>query len=144
MIGRHNSLAQKLEAEIIRMASLRCHAHRLASACCYTAADLYSTEDETAKALSMHLWKSFIVSRLRSACLAMHQTTKLQRVFKTKYLSSEANVRARSEILAVWAALKQLGETKNAKNIVLLRLVNTKYFIMVLSFYQHCYLTRQN
>jgi len=64
MIGRHNSLVQKLEAEIIRMVSLRCHAHRLASACCYTAEDLYSMVYETAKALLMHLWKCFTVSRL--------------------------------------------------------------------------------
>jgi len=42
MIGRRNSLAQKLEAEIITMESVHCHAHRLASGCCYTAADLYS------------------------------------------------------------------------------------------------------
>ena len=28
MISRHNSLAQKLEVEIIRMVSVRCHAHR--------------------------------------------------------------------------------------------------------------------
>jgi len=59
MIGRHNSLAQKLEAEIIRMVSLHCHAHHLASACCYTTADLYSMVYETAKALLMHLWKCF-------------------------------------------------------------------------------------
>jgi len=42
MIGRHNSLAQNLEAEIIRIVSVHCHAHRLASACSCTAADLYS------------------------------------------------------------------------------------------------------
>jgi len=42
MIGRHNSLAQKLEAEIIRILSAHCHVHRLASAWCYVSADLYS------------------------------------------------------------------------------------------------------
>ena len=68
----------------------------------------------------MQLWKCFTVSALRSACLAMHQTTmktkgwQLQRACKTSLLSSEATVRARSEILAIWAAaaLKQLTEDK--------------------------------
>ena len=32
IIGRHNSPAQKLEAEIIRMVSAHCHAHHLATA----------------------------------------------------------------------------------------------------------------
>ena len=36
----------------------------------------------------------------------------LQRACKSR-LSSEATVRARSEILAIWAALKQLSENKN-------------------------------
>jgi len=40
MIGRHNSLAQKLEAEIVRIVSVHCHVHRFASACCYVSADL--------------------------------------------------------------------------------------------------------
>jgi len=58
----------------------------------------------------------------------------LQRACKTRWLSSEAAVRAaRSEILAIWAALKQLSETKNdAMRIGLLRLLRTKNFIMVL------------
>ena len=59
MIGRHNSLSQKLEAKIIRMVSLHCHAHRLASPCCCTAADLYSMVDATAKALLNALMKVF-------------------------------------------------------------------------------------
>jgi len=56
----------------------------------------------------MQLWKCFTVSPLRSACLPMHQTTmktkgrQLQRACKTRWLSSEATVRARSGILAIW------------------------------------------
>ena len=46
---------------------------------------------------------------------------------KTRWLSSETIVRARSEILAIWAALKQLSENKNdAMCVVLLRLIKTK------------------
>jgi len=50
----------------------------------------------------------------------------LQRACKTKYLSSEGTVRARSEILTLWAALKQLSENINDEGIVLLRLVKKK------------------
>jgi len=46
----------------------------------------------------------------------------LQRACKTRWLSSEATVRARSEILATCAALEQLSENKNdAMRVVLLR-----------------------
>jgi len=51
VIGRHNFLAQKLEAKFVSMASVHCHEHRFASACYYTAADLCNMVYETAKAL---------------------------------------------------------------------------------------------
>ena len=98
----------------------------------------------------MQLWKCFTVSPLRSACLAMHQTTmkkkgqQLQRACKTRWLSSVATVRARSEILPIWAALKQLSENENdARCVVSLQLVKTKNFNMALSFCQQCRLTWQ-
>jgi len=50
VIDRHNFLAQKLEAKIVSMVSVHCHAQHLASACYYTAADLCSMVCETAKA----------------------------------------------------------------------------------------------
>ena len=36
VIGRHNFLAQKLEANIVCLVSVHCHTHRLASACYYS------------------------------------------------------------------------------------------------------------
>jgi len=51
VIGRHNFLAQKLEARIVSLASVHCHAHRFASASYNTAADLYNMVYETAKTL---------------------------------------------------------------------------------------------
>jgi len=45
-------MAQKLEAKILSLVSVHCHAHRLASASYYTAADFYSMVYATAKALS--------------------------------------------------------------------------------------------
>ena len=93
------------------------------------------------KSTSVQLWKRFTVSTLRLACLAMHQITmktqdrQLQRACKKSFFSSEATMRARSEILAVWAALKQLSENKNdAMCLVLLRLMKTKNLNMLLSF----------
>jgi len=78
----------------------------------------------------------------------MHQTTMktkgqyLQRACKTRWLSSEATVRARSEILAIQAALKQLSKSINdAMCVVLLRLIKTKNLNMVLSFCQYWHLT---
>jgi len=106
---------------------------------------------KTAKILcekTLQLWKCFTVSPLRSACLAMHQTTtttkgrQLQRTFKTRWLSSEAAMGIRREIWAIWAALKQLSEDKNdAICVVLLRHMKTKKFNMLLSFCQHWHLT---
>jgi len=69
----------------------------------------------------------------------------LQRACKTRCLLREAVVRARSDILGVWAALKQRSENKNnAMCVVLLRLMKTKNFNVVLSFCQRCHLTWHN
>jgi len=139
-------------AAIVSLVSVHCRGHSLSSASYYTAADLYSTVYKTGKHFAkktLQLCKCFTVSPLRSAYLAMHQTTrtkgrKLQRAFKTRWLSSEAAVRM-SEILAIWAALKQLSEDKNdAMCVVLLRLRKTKNFNMLLYFCKHWHLTWQN
>jgi len=50
MLQADNFLAQKLEAKIVSLVSVHCHAHRLVSACYYPAADLYSMVYGTAKA----------------------------------------------------------------------------------------------
>jgi len=55
VIGRHNFLEQKLEAKIVSLVSVQCHAHGFVLASYYTAADLYSLVYETAKALLMQL-----------------------------------------------------------------------------------------
>jgi len=49
--GRHNFLAQKLEAKIVNLVSVHGHAHRFVSASDYTAADFCNMVYETAKAL---------------------------------------------------------------------------------------------
>jgi len=69
-------MAHKLVAKIVSLISVLCHAHRLASASYYTAADLYNMVNETAKALSciMEVFYSFTV-----AIDFMHQT-----IIKTK------------------------------------------------------------
>jgi len=66
------------------------------------------------KSTLLQLWNCFTVTLLRSVCLAMHQITtktkgrQLQRACKVRWLSNEATVRARSEILAI------LGHTEAA------------------------------
>ena len=98
---------------------MHCRGHRLASASYYNAADFYSKVRQHFAKKILQLWKCFTVSPLRSACQVMHQATtrtkgrQLQRAFKARWLSSEAAVRIRSEILAVGVALKQLSEDKN-------------------------------
>jgi len=75
-------------------------------------------------------------------CKMKTKDLQLQRACKARWLSSEATVRARSEILAIWAAVKQLSENKNdAICVVLLRLMKTKNINMVLSFCQHFHFT---
>jgi len=51
-------------------------------------------------------------------------------------------MRIRSEILAIWAALKQLSEDKNdAMCVISLRRMKTKNLNKLLSFCQHWHLT---
>jgi len=60
---------------------------------------------------------------------------------RSEYAKQGCRVRARSEILAVWVALKQLLENKNeAMCVASLRLIKIKKFNMVLSFCQHWHL----
>ena len=89
------------------------------------------------------------IQYLFQAKLACNTTStngrQLQCALKTRWMSSEAAVRIRRDILTIWAALKQLSEDKNdAMCIVLLRLMKTKNFNMLLSFCQHWHLTWQN
>ena len=152
IIGRHIFLAQKLEAKIVKAWCL-CIVMRTASLPPLTVADLYSMLYETAKALSCNCGSVLLFHRchrLAWQCI-MHQTTtktkgrQFQRACKTRWLWSEATVRARSEIFAVWAALKQVSENINdAMCVVLLRLMKTKNFNLVLSFCQHWQFTWQN
>jgi len=149
VIGRHNFLAQKLEAKIVSMVSVYCHAHRLASACYYTAADLYSTVYETAKAFAiMEVFYCFTVAIGLPGGVSDCNDGKMSVVaarMQNKVVVEWGNNETRSEILTIWAALKQMSENKNdAMCVVLLRLLKTKNFNMVLSFCQNCHLTWQN
>ena len=87
--GRHIFLAQKLEAKIVSLVSVHCHAHRLASASYYAVADLCSIMYETTKALSCNCGSVLLFhryGRLAWRCI-MHQIAiKTDRQF---YLTSE-------------------------------------------------------
>jgi len=88
----------------------------------------------------------FCCVTIRSTCLAMHQTTMKTKGRQLQTCSAHTKqgcrVRAGSEILAIWAGLKQLLENKNqAMRVASLRLIKTKKFNMMLSFCQHWNLT---
>jgi len=140
VIGRHNFLAHKLEAEIeycicaivMRITPLRSVAilPQICTVC---------------TKLRKHVNAIMVVLYCFTAAIVLpggasdHNDEKstvagLQRACKTRWLSSEATVRARSEILALWAVLKHLSETRNdAMCFVLLQLVKRRSFIMALS-----------
>ena len=98
---------------------LHCHAHRLALACCRTAAGCYTvwcTKLQKHFNAIMEVLYCFTVAIGLPGDVSDYNEDKgrqLQRAYKTRWLSSEAAVRARSEILTIWAALKQLSENKN-------------------------------
>jgi len=131
VIGRLSFQAQNLEAKILSLVSVHNHAYNLSLLlyCCrFVQYGIRNCESTL-----LQLWKCFTVKPLRSVCLVMHQTTmktkgrQLQRACKTRWLSSEATVRAMSEILAFWAALEWLSGNKNdSKCVVSLRLIKTK------------------
>jgi len=86
---------------------------------------------------------------IRSASLAMHQTTMKTKGRQLQPCSAHAKqscrVRAGSEILVIWAALKQLLENKNeAMCVASLRLIKTKKMQHGASFCQHWHHTWQN
>jgi len=96
---------QKLEVKIISLASVYCHAYGFGLLLYGWRFVQYGVRN--CESTLMQLWKCFIVSQLRSACLAIHQTEmktkchQLQRAYKTSWLSRKATARARSEILAL-------------------------------------------
>jgi len=126
---------------------VHCHAHRLALASYDTAADLYSivrTKLQKHFNAIMEVFFDVAIGRLGDAA-SYNEDKSLAvaaRMHNKGWLFSEATVRARCEILGIWAALKQLPENKNdAKCVVLLRLMKTKYFNMLLSFCQRWHFT---
>jgi len=93
-----NFLSQKLEAKIVSLVFVHCHAHRFGLSLCCRRFVQYGVRN--CESTLMQLWKCFTVSPLRSACLPMHQTTmktkdrQLQCACKTRWLSRVATVRA--------------------------------------------------
>ena len=149
VIGRNNFLAQKLEAKIVSLVSVHSHAHRFCLLLFCRRFGQYGVRN--CESTLMQLWKCFTVSPFRSACLAMHQNTLKTKVGSCRAHAKQGGCRVRqqwelwSEVLVFWAALKQLSENEyDATCVASLRLIKTKTFNMVLSFYLHWHLTWQN
>jgi len=114
VIGRHHFLAQNLEAKIVSLVScalsrspprffLSLYSRRLVQYgvrkhCSYRSALLFHRCDRL-------IWE----------CIRLQWSQEVgsKGVCKTRWLSSEETVTARCNILAIWAALKQLLENKN-------------------------------
>ena len=113
VIGRLNFVAQKLEAKIESLVTVHCHAHRLALASCYTAADLYSiVRTKLQKHFNAFMEVFFDVAIGWPGDASNYNEDKRLAVaarMQNKVVVSEATVRARCEILGIWAALKQLS-----------------------------------
>ena len=142
-------LLQQMDA-FASQVSVHCRGHRLAPASYYTSADMYRTVYKTAKTLqkSTAITEVFYcftdaiglpgdASNYKDKRSAV--ATRIQNKCGCRVRQS---VRIRSEILAIWAALKQLSEDKNdAMCVVLLRLAKKKKFSMLPSFCQNWHLT---
>jgi len=95
VIGRHNFLAQKLEAKF-DICGLSYAPSRFGLFLCCGRFVQYGVRN--CESTLMQLWKGFTVSPLQSACLAIHQTTmktkgrQLQRAYKTRWLSNAATI----------------------------------------------------
>jgi len=87
---------QNLEAKTVSMVSMHCQAHRLASACYYTAADLCSTLYEITKAIFCF---SVEIGLPDDASEYEDRRSAVAAGMQAKWLLSETTVRARSEIL---------------------------------------------
>jgi len=82
VIGRHNFLAQKLEAKIVSLVSVHSHAYRF-GLLLYCRRFVHGVRN--CASILMQLWKRFTVSPFQSACLAMHQITIKTRVARSKW-----------------------------------------------------------
>ena len=130
--GWLNFLAQKLEAKIVCLVTVHCHAHRLAwplttlphictVLCVRNCKKHLNAIMEVFFDVAIGWWCIKLQWRQQVGSCSAHARC------KTRWLSSEAAVGARCEILGIWAALKQLSENKNdAMCVVLLRLMKTR------------------
>ena len=151
VIDRHNFLAQKLEAKIVRMVSVHYHVHRLVSACYYAAADLYSLVYELRKHFHaiMEVFYCFPVAiDLPGDALDYNEDKKAG---SCSAHAKQGGCRVRQQCehgVRFWLFGPHWSRCQKIKMmaicVVLGRLMKTKMLNMVLSFCQHCYLTWQN
>jgi len=143
MMGKHNSLSQKVINEFPSTTAIHCHAHRLALVC----TDAASNVDEIKEFEStlVQLWKFFAVSPKKSQILAQFQKLchtpgiKLAKACKTRWLSHEKAITAIiSEIHAVWKALEYFA-TSNRDFVAnaLLKASKTKAFVLTMIMLHH-------
>ena len=139
MIGRRNSLSQKVTAQNPITYTVHCHAHRLALACTDTVKGLQLIQD--CERGLVQTWKYFSISPLKTAKLQEMQTTdvdssarKLVKACRTRWLShGEAVIAMKAQLPAVHATLQYFAtEKKDCTAAGILHLICSKRFLFSL------------
>ena len=135
MIGRCNSLSQKLTEQCPATYTAHCHAHRLALACTDTVKELQHIQD--CERGLVQTWKYFSRSPLKTAKLHEIQAAgvdsskrKLVKACRTRWLSHGEAIKAmKAELSAVYTTLNYFASTKKDCTAVgILHLICTKHF----------------
>ena len=135
MLGKNNSLTQRIQLANPYMLPVHCYAHRLALSCADTCKDLQTIQ--ACERGLVQTWRFFAASPLKSQQLALHQQAystngkRLIKACRTRWLSYDKAVSAmKAEIIPVWSTLQYYGEEKkDALAVGLLRMIRTKQFV---------------
>ena len=138
MLGKNNSLSQRIQLDNPCMLPVHCLAHRLALSCADTCKGLEAIQ--ACERGLLQTWRFFAVSPLKSQQLALHQqgySTSGKRLIKacrTRWLSHEKAVSSlKAEIIPIWSTLQYYAdEKKDATAVGLLRMIRIKQFVRCL------------
>ena len=117
MLGKKNSLAEKIKAVAPSTIVTNCHSHRLALTCSGSIEAVKEISDF--ESILLQLWKFFTASPKRYAKLQSVKKEdrvhiKLKRACKTRWLSYEQAVfAAKEELVYIWEALEWFQDNQN-------------------------------
>ena len=142
MLGKKNSLAEKIKAVAPSTIVTNCHSHRLALTCSGSIEAVKEISDF--ESILLQLWKFFAASPKRYAKLQSVKKEdrvhiKLKRACKTRWLSHEQAVfAAKEELVYIWEALEWFQDNQNdAMAAGLLQKIKSKEFVFILYILHH-------